>query len=93
MPIPDICDDMAKDVSHGEPGFYPKGKEPVRPHPQCMCFAVSNWEAPEQFSQRLNEWIDNPHMQPDIEKWYNEDARRFMGRTVVAVPPPPPLHT
>lgn len=91
MPIPDICDDMAEDVSHGEPGFYPKGKEPVRPHPQCMCFAVSNWEDPEQFSQRLNEWIDNPHMQPDIEKWYNEDARRFMGRTVVAVPPPPPL--
>lgn len=32
----DICTDMSNDLSHGEPGFYPKGEEPVRPHPQCV---------------------------------------------------------
>lgn len=85
--VPDICTDMAVDMSHGEPGFYPKGKEPVRPHPNCWCVAVSAWESPEQFTERLRGWTQNPSLQPDIERWYNEDARRFMGRTVITIPP------
>lgn len=88
--VPDICTNMAADVSYGEPGFYPKGKEPVRPHPQCLCVAVGSYEDPGQFAQRLNEWSQNPHLHPELEKWYNEDIRRFMGRTVISLPLPTP---
>lgn len=35
-PVRDVCDDMANDRSHGEAGYYPRGYEPVRPHPQCV---------------------------------------------------------
>jgi len=87
MPRPDVCDDMAANTSHGEPGFYPKGYEPTRPHPACMCVTISAWESPEQFTERLREWMKNPALQPDIEKWYNEDARRFMGRPVAPLMP------
>ena len=85
--VRDICTDMAADLSHGEPGFYPKGKEPVRPHPNCQCVAISNFENHEQFAERLRGWQRDPGLHPDIEKWYNEDARRFMGRTVITIPP------
>ncbi|MGV8164636.1 MAG: hypothetical protein ACLKAK_07250 [Alkaliphilus sp.] len=78
--IPDICTDMATDMSHGAPGFYPKGLEPTLPHPQCMCSSISRWEDPQQFAERLREWIHEPHLQPDIEAWYNEDAKHFIGR-------------
>jgi hypothetical protein len=86
-PAPDVCDDMATDMSHGEPGFYPKGFEPVRPHPQCFCITISSWENPEQFAERLRSWQQNPRLQPDIERWYNEDARRFIGRTIIITAP------
>lgn len=33
-PATDVCDDMASNMFHGEPGFYPRGEEPTRPHPQ-----------------------------------------------------------
>ena len=77
--VPDVCDDMAADMSYGEPGFYPKGFEPVRPHPSCRCVTIPAYENPEQFTERLRSWQRNPNLQPDIERWYNEDARRFMG--------------
>ncbi|MBT9174343.1 MAG: hypothetical protein DDT21_02757 [Syntrophomonadaceae bacterium] len=86
-PVPDVCDDMAADMSNGEAGFYPKGQEPVRPHPQCFCNTFPAYERPERFTERLREWVHNPQLQPDIEKWYNEDARRFMGRPALLVLP------
>ena len=49
----DICTDMSADMSHGERGFYPKGFEPVRPHPQCMCVPIPAYQDPEQFTERL----------------------------------------
>ena len=33
-PAPDVCDNMASSRLYGAPGFYPKEKEPTRPHPQ-----------------------------------------------------------
>ncbi len=82
--VPDICDDMAADMSHGEPGFYPKGKEPVRPHVQCFCVAISSYENPYQFTDRLREWRDNPQSQPDIDKWYNHgNTRQILGHPEV----------
>lgn len=79
----DVCTDMAADMSNGEPGFYPKGHEPVRPHPQCMCTPISAWENPAQFAERLRGWQQNPHSQPGIEKWYS-GAKRFIGKPAAA---------
>ncbi len=75
------CTDMAADTSHGDPGFYPKGKEPVRPHPQCFCNAISSYEDPEKFTERLREWRDNPSLHSDIDAWYTQDnTRQILGR-------------
>lgn len=79
-PAPDVCDDMATNTSYGEPGFYPKGYEPIRPHPQCFCVTVPAYEDPRQFTERLREWGQNPSSQPDIEEWYNGTARQFLRR-------------
>lgn len=69
-PAPDICDDMAGNMFHGEPGFYPRGEEPTRPHPQCMCVPVSAFEEPGAFVDRLRSWQRDPGSQPDIEEWH-----------------------
>lgn len=76
--VPDICTDMARDLSFGVPGFYPKGLEPVRPHPQCMCAPIPAYEDLEQFKRRLIEWRDNPASHTDIDAWYSR-ARNFIG--------------
>lgn len=93
--IPDICTDMANDMSYGKLGFYPKDKEPVRPHPQCMCTPIPAYENPKQFVQRLKSWRANPHSQPDLENWYTQVAKQFMPRVIVPpiLPPvaPPPV--
>jgi hypothetical protein len=34
--IPDVCDDIAGNRRYGRRGFYPAGKEPAKPHPQCL---------------------------------------------------------
>ena len=49
----------------------------------CRCVPIPAYENPEQFAERLRSWQQNPRLQPDIERWYNEDARRFMGRTII----------
>ncbi|MEX0975048.1 MAG: hypothetical protein WD024_06870 [Bacillota bacterium] len=75
-PVADICDDMAR---HGGDGFYPKGEEPMRPHPQCRCLILPAYEEPVEFADRLATWIKDPQSQPDIEGWY-DDARKTLQR-------------
>lgn len=72
-PVPDICDDMAADMTYGAPGFYPAGYEPFRPHPQCICTPVPAYEDPRGFSNRLKEWVQNPNAHQDIEAWFWEN--------------------
>ncbi len=87
--ISDVCTDMAADMSHDVLGFYPKGKEPVRPHPNCMCIAIPAYEDLDQFVERLREWHDNPQLHPDIDGWYNQDnTRQILGHALekVAIP-------
>lgn len=76
-PLPDVCDDYA---SHNDNGFWPKGEEPARPHPQCFCVILPAMEDPEEFTERLRAWMRNPASQPDLEMWYNNTARRFLKR-------------
>jgi hypothetical protein len=73
-PAPDVCDDYA---SRGGDGFWPKGEEPARPHPQCFCVAVPKHEDPEEFVERLRSWTADPQSQPDIERWYQETGREL----------------
>lgn len=84
-PFPDVCDDYAR---HNGDGFWPKGQEPVRPHPQCFCVAIPRHERPEEFSERLRQWIRDPQSQPRIEDWYNRTARQFLKRPAGAVGEP-----
>jgi len=45
-----------------------------------MCYGVPAYENPEEFAARLRGWMQDPRSDAGMEKWYNEDARRFMGR-------------
>lgn len=75
--LPDVCDDYA---SHNGNGFWPKGEEPAKPHPQCWCVILPAMEDPDEFKDRLKQWMSDPASQPDIEDWYNNVARRFLRR-------------
>jgi len=79
-PLGDVCDRMASTTEHGEPGFYPRGKEPQRPHPQCMCNVVPAFDSPEAMAERLRDWTRDPESQPELEAWYNGDAGSFLAR-------------
>lgn len=81
-PEPDACDDLASNMTYGEPGFYPEGKEPPKPHPQCFCYLVPAHEEPDKFADRLRQWIADPQSQPKLENWYNNTARQFLKRPV-----------
>jgi hypothetical protein len=76
-PFPDVCDDYAK---HEGNGFWPKGEEPARPHPQCMCVVVPVHEDPQAFAERLRGWAADPASQPELEEWYNGTARAVLKR-------------
>ncbi len=76
-PIRDVCDDYA---AHNGNGFWPKGEEPAKPHPWCRCVAIPAMEDPEEFKDRVKAWIHDPSSQPDLEQWYNRNARRFLKR-------------
>jgi hypothetical protein len=94
-PVPDICDDYA---THNGDGFWPKGQEPTKPHPHCFCYSVPKLEDTQDFLQRLQGWLANPGTQPDLETWYQKDAKPFInlpgrppgGGPAVATPVTPP---
>lgn len=73
--VPDICTTMAQDSSHGEPGFYPVGREPLLPHPQCMCVAIPAYEDMQRFAARLRDWGDAPDSEPVLERWFQTVGR------------------
>jgi hypothetical protein len=74
--LPDVCDDYA---NHNGNGFWPKGEEPARPHPQCKCYILPALEDTDEFKDRLKQWMADPSSQPDLEQWYNE-TRKFLHR-------------
>lgn len=72
-PENDICNDYADSDLYGlGAGVYPKGEEPIVPHPNCLCFTVPIVEDKKEFIERLNSWLKNPNSQPDIQKWYRD---------------------
>ncbi|MGE5591417.1 MAG: hypothetical protein ACM3ZA_12500 [Bacillota bacterium] len=80
-PMPDICDDYAR---HNGDGYWSEGKEPAKPHPWCRCILIPAHEPPDQFVERLRQWMDKPGSQPDIERWYTGSAKRFMSRPLLS---------
>lgn len=58
-PITDICDVLAETDAHGlGVGVYPRGKEPVTPHPNCLCYLVAVLIEREEFINDLKRWSD-----------------------------------
>src|SRR5690606_35078975 len=58
----------------------------------CRCYTVPVAEPPDQFVDRLREWLDNPASHPDIEGWYRRFEAQLRGTfrrsaPTVAVPP------
>ncbi len=81
-PLHDICDDYA---AHNGNGFWPKGGEPPKPHPNCRCHLEPATEPREAFTARLNNWAADPASEPDIEEWYNDGPRQFLKRPGLGV--------
>lgn len=81
--VPDVCDDMATNMVHGKPGWYPRGAEPVRPHPQCFCVPVCSYIPPARFVEQLKGWVDDPTSDPYIERWHQKVKPFLPGRRVV----------
>ncbi|OCL28655.1 hypothetical protein U472_00430 [Orenia metallireducens] len=58
-PITDICDVLAETDAHGlGVGVYPRGKEPVMPHPNCLCYLVAVLIEREEFINDLKRWSE-----------------------------------
>src|SRR5690606_21436591 len=84
--VPDVCDELAAG------GPYPVDQVPAKPHPWCRCYTVPAVEPPDQFVDRLREWLNNPASHPDIEGWYRRFEAQLRGTfrrsaPTVAVPP------
>ena len=65
----DICDKIANETKYGEKGFYPKGKEPIVPHPQCICTQIQKLENNDDFIDRLIAW-DEGKKDKKLDNWY-----------------------
>lgn len=50
----------------------------------CRCVIIPAHEPPDQFVERLRQWMDRPGSQPDIERWYTGTAKRFVSRSLLA---------
>lgn len=71
--VEDVCDELAKSDLYGMgPGIYPKGEEPVTPHPNCRCDTIPHLEDTDEFVDRLMAWSEEPTSQPDIDEWYHD---------------------
>ena len=78
-PRTDICDAYANG-GDGH-GVYEARDCPLSPaHPNCLCTIQPAPEDPVKFVQRLKQWMNNPESQPDIEKWYGENYKKFKGK-------------
>lgn len=53
---PDECTEYANTKKYGSKGFFPKGKEPKPPHPNCLCTQLQEFEDEEDFIKRLKNW-------------------------------------
>jgi hypothetical protein len=53
---PDECTEYANTKKYGSKGFFPKGKEPDVPHPNCLCTQLQEFEEEDDFIARLKSW-------------------------------------
>lgn len=75
-PRADICDTYANG-GDGH-GYYDAKDCPLSPaHPNCLCTIQPAPEDPVALAKRLRAWASDPASQPDIEKWYGANYKRF----------------
>lgn len=75
-PRADICDAYANG-GDGH-GYYDAKDCPLSPaHPNCLCTIQPAPEDPVALAKHLRAWASDPASQPDIEKWYGKNYKRF----------------
>ncbi|NPV80733.1 MAG: hypothetical protein HPY52_10735 [Firmicutes bacterium] len=60
-----------------------RGRSQSSPIPNCLCFTVPITEDTKEFVERLKRWHDDPALEPDLEKWYNETYRGLLPSPIV----------
>lgn len=83
-PIEDICNEYAKMDNGGGPGFFPKGQEPMIPHPNCLCYTVPRVQDTKTTVAQLKRWAKKPSSESALNKWYNEFYTPLTGGQAVA---------
>jgi hypothetical protein len=87
-PFQDDCDALASGGPSND-GVYPAGDEPMQPHPNCMCVLSPVHQDPEEFTDRLINWVNDPTSDPALEKWHQEVAKPFFNGNPINVPAKP----
>lgn len=77
-PVADICDDLAQGEKNDGSGFWPAGREPNTPHPNCFCPVIPAHQDLDSLVDDLQAWLQDPTSQPTWETWYQEVARPFI---------------
>jgi len=55
-PEPDVCDDVVGGGERGD-GVYAKGEIGLPLHPQCLCYKQAVLMPPDEFADRLRDWM------------------------------------
>lgn len=81
-PVPDQCNEYAE---HNGNGFWPKGEEPHKPHPHCFCTLLPQHTHPDQFASKLEDWLNDPKADPELEQWYQQTMKPVLEVNVASV--------
>jgi hypothetical protein len=77
--IPDVCDEYAQQ------GFFPKGTEPLKPHPHCFCTALPVHRDADEVLNDLDEWLANPSSHPDLNDYYKNELLPLLDVEIASV--------
>jgi len=75
-PEVDICTEYANQKKYGEKGFFPKGKEPRVPHPNCLCTQIAKYADIDNLVDELIEWEKNPNKNKKLDDYIKSLNRR-----------------
>ncbi len=84
----DICNDFA---THNGTGFWEKGNEPAKPHPQCLCYITPKHLDPDEFATKVKRWASKPTGNKKMEEWYKDTYCPITKTEYVAPEKRPPI--
>jgi hypothetical protein len=65
----DICTIYANTKRFGKKGFFPKGKEPRVPHPNCICTQIASFGDINKTVNDLIKWSKNPKSNKKMDEY------------------------